>query len=367
MGFERDAEVIKWAVREGDPAFDLVPEPELSVAIKDMNTHATEHDRDAFLLASMRLVALAQNAHSRVIPNAAITVLPLRFVMRDGRLCLVRVDELLPVVSANGTGVDELLGAWRPLLSGNGVRQTVLSGLMLAWPAALAAAGVVGPKYDFVLSDGSQVVAFADDQVPACDRFAENETGAFVQGQDAYPEQMLMQDGSVWRVRLADLKAITDLEIGRMVDTIRSSPAGLVVDLRGNPGGSFLKALPLVTLIKDPSYDHRCAVLVNGYTFSAALVVAVLIDFHLGSRATLIGSDMGDRLSFWAEGGLLDLPDSGAKLRYSTGWHDWQTGVANATTPPEIARHLIAANVVSVHTVPEANQMDAARAFVLQL
>ena len=366
MGFERDAAIIERIVRTVDPAFLPVPEQVMQAAIADMAARAEGDDRDSFLLSAMRLVALADNAHSRVIPNAGFSVLPHRFVVRDARLCAVYEGTCVPVVSVNGVSVQDLLHAWDKFVPGPEARQLVLAGLMLAWPAALALGGLSGPTFEYQLEDGRVLRSHIERCVPAHTQYSENETGASVVGADAFPAPLVSRRGAVWHVRLDDLKRLSADDVAGGVATLAKTPSGAVVDLRGNPGGSFLKALPLVQLLRDQGHGHRCAVLVNGYTFSAAIVVAVLIAHHLGDRAALFGAEMGDRLSFWAEGDLLDLPDSGAKLRYSTAWHDWRTGVPDPTTPAEIAAHLVAGGDLAVRGHPEAKQMEAALSFVLE-
>jgi len=112
--------------------------------------------------------------------------------------------------------------------------------------------------------------------------------------------------------------------------------------VRGNKGGDFRKTLPLIWAYSNGGVARRVAVLVDKFTFSAAIVFAALMKHRLGTRLTLIGEDMGDGLTFFAEGGMLDLPKSGAVVRYSTAFHDWSDGHADETTPPEIAKALVA-------------------------
>ncbi|WP_299041017.1 hypothetical protein [uncultured Tateyamaria sp.] len=364
MGFQRDAAIIERVVQSVDPAFVAVPDAVHAAAVADMQARARTGDRDGFLLSAMRLVALAQNAHSRVIPNAAILVLPQRFVVRDGQLCACVGDTCVPVVSVNSVRVADLQAAWQRYLPGPNARRAVLAALMLAWPAALSVGGVTGPDYAYQLADSSIRRCRVAECVPAQAHFTENETGALHAGDDAFPAPLVARHGASWHVRIADLKALTPADVETVTEAVRNDPAGVVLDLRGNPGGSFLTALPLVELLAQPTWDHRCAVLVNGYTFSAAIVVAVLVAAHLGPRAALIGAPMGDSLSFWAEGGLLDLPDSGAKLRYSTARHDWHSGRPDPTTPPEIAAHLVAAGDLHIRHCPDADQIQVARSCV---
>lgn len=365
MGFERDATMIEEVAQTRDPSFRLVAKGALSDAMTTMRAKASGTDRDAFLLAAMQVMALGKNAHSRVIPNAAVSVLPVRVVLHDGQICVVRDGAFCPLVAVNGTSVAQICSAWRPYLAGNPARQAVLSGLMLAWPAALCVAGVSGPDYTFALASGQSIRLTSEDRAAARRWFSENETGALRSQSDPYPAPPVARDGAIWRVRLGDLKTLTPPEADAIARTLRADPAGVVIDLRGNPGGSFLTALPVVDAVTALDPGQRCAVLANAYTFSAAIVVAALIVAHVGPRAAVFGADMGDDLSFWAEGDLLDLPQSGARLRYSTAWHDWRSGRADDTTPPDIAQHLVAAGDLHVRQVSEAEQVAAARAFVL--
>ena len=59
----------------------------------------------------------------------------------------------------------------------------------------------------------------------------------------------------------------------------------------------------------------KAALLVDRFTFSAAIVCACLIPHRLSRPVQVFGEPMGDWLAFWAEGDRLHLPDSGAILR----------------------------------------------------
>ncbi|MEX0308790.1 MAG: S41 family peptidase [Tateyamaria sp.] len=363
MGFEQDAARITQVMTEQDPAFAAVSEDRKRATLDDLAAHAVANDRNAFLLAAMRAMALANNAHSRVIPNAAMSVLPLRIVLQDGKFCVPDGDRFRAVAVVNGVAIRDVVSRLRPYLAGNATRQDILAGPMLAWPPALALAGVTGAQVDYTFEDGETLSRFAADGVPASSVFSQNETGAYAVGADPFPGPVVRLDAGCWHVRLADMKALSAKDIASVIEAMESEPLGVIVDLRGNPGGSFLTAVPLVRCLKD--LGVRCAVLVDGYTFSAAIVVAVLVKGHLGARCRVIGSPVGDNLAFWAEGDLVDLPQSGARVRYSTAWHDWAEGRADATTPPEIAEHMIGIGTLDVAPVPLAQQVTVARDWVM--
>ena len=138
-------------------------------------------------------------------------------------------------------------------------------------------------------------------------------------------------------------KAISDA-----ADRVRAcSNKTLLIDVRGNTGGDFLLTMPLLDAISQ-SASQQVVMLVDKFTFSAAIVFVVILKHRLGNRLKLIGEEMGDGLMFFAEGGLLDLPTSGAVVRYSSAFHDWKTGTTDDTTPPEIACQIVPAGALNL-------------------
>ncbi|MEO9574154.1 MAG: hypothetical protein ABJ263_18125 [Tateyamaria sp.] len=369
MNFARDIEAIEGVVIAGDPAFESVPPNVLNDALLALKAQAQRADTDAFMLAAMKLVALAGNGHSRVIPNAAIAVVPRRIVIRDGHPSLVEDGRAHRILAVDGIATEQLLTAWDGLLAGNAARRRLLSGIMMAWPAALQMVGAgQGKEVRYRLVTGADLVVSTKDCAPALDLYPVAETGALDPQRDDYA----LPDGSVlvwhdglWWWRIADLKTLEIEQVTRGVSQMSEQPgANVVIDLRGNPGGSFLNAMPLIDWLRGNWRGERCAVLVDAYTFSAAIVTAALLAHHLGMRAQLIGADMGDDLAFFAEGGTIVLQDTGAHLRHSTARHDWETGQIAVSTPPEIAEHLVAAGPLRVTQIESAKQEQTAVAFV---
>ncbi len=363
MGFEDDISVIEEVVLRRDPAFEPLPMVQRRAALDAL--HHID-GREAFILGAMRVVAMAGNGHSRVIPNAAIRVAPHRIVMRGGSAAMVVGHTARRIETVNGVDPSALQVRWADWLAGNPVRRQKLSGIMLGWPAALAAAGLeTGPTLTYRLEGGGEVRCDLLDCVAAPPLYPVAENGHL----DPHCDDHALAGGAVLelvtgfaRIRLSDMATLERAPVQDVADQVRAQGvAGAVVDLRGNPGGDFTKVLPLVDALGDTV--ARCAVLVNGYTFSAAIVAAVLIAHRLGARAKLFGSLMGDDLRFWAEGGTERLGQCGAALRYSTAWHDWDHGQADRTTPDDIAQHLVAAGPVDIVPVPEADQVAVACSF----
>jgi hypothetical protein len=105
-------------------------------------------------------------------------------------------------------------------------------------------------------------------------------------------------------------------------------PRFAIVDLRGNPGGSyqatarFTRVLP--TLL--PA-DGKLFILTSGNTFSAGIVTAARLRHFSGDRGEIVGEPMGDTPQFWAEAATrIVLPGSGLRIGYATGYHDWENG-----------------------------------------
>lgn len=61
--------------------------------------------------------------------------------------------------------------------------------------------------------------------------------------------------------------------------------------------------MPLIDAISEGAQDRRVGVLVDKFTFSAAIVFVAILKHRLGARLKLIGEEMGDGLTFFAEGG----------------------------------------------------------------
>lgn len=109
-------------------------------------------------------------------------------------------------------------------------------------------------------------------------------------------------------------------------------PRFAIVDLRWNPGGSyqhiaaFTKQLPQLI----PA-DGRLFILTSGNTFSAGIVTTARLKYFAGARSTILGEPVGDYSQFWAEAAArIVLPNSGIRIGYATGYHDWQHGCSLA-------------------------------------
>lgn len=105
----------------------------------------------------------------------------------------------------------------------------------------------------------------------------------------------------------------------------RTKPTNLVLDLRANGGGDlnttrdFVQSLPGLV-------PGRLFVLTSPWTFSAAISTTGYLKQAAPDRVTIVGEMPGDRMEFWAEGGLVTLPATGAAMSVATERHDYKTG-----------------------------------------
>ncbi len=113
----------------------------------------------------------------------------------------------------------------------------------------------------------------------------------------------------------------------------KERPKFVVMDLRMNEGGDYTRTysfMGAMTSLLEP--DGRIYALTSGFTFSAAITTTGAIRMFGGERATIVGSPVGDRLDFWAEGGRFQLPNSFITVGYTSGRHDYHQRCSDFTT-----------------------------------
>jgi hypothetical protein len=121
----------------------------------------------------------------------------------------------------------------------------------------------------------------------------------------------------------------------QLLDSLTKAPESgfesIIVDLRWNPGGDYENAVPFAKAAPDAlAKDGKIYVIVGPNSFSAAIVFAALLKQYGGDRTVILGEPMGDHPRFWAESSdLFMLPNSGYRISYATGYHDWAKGCAD--------------------------------------
>lgn len=352
MPFADDLKQLRHVVCALDPSYASVPDHTLKAGL-DAVERAAQSGKHAFLLEAMRLTALSGNGHSRVLPHAAIQTMPLRMIAIGHDIAL---NDGARVVSINGQAIEDICARARPFLSGTAARQRALTPLLLAWPEALrmltdynedhAVFEVDGPD-----QDRRHISLPMADVTPALNTYPIFETGQL--RLNARPPWTCARHDNVLHIGLHDLKTMTPTDGDTILAHILGTPRSpLIIDLRGNPGGNFFNAMGLINAVKAQWRGNKCAVLVDKFTFSAAIVCAALFVHHLGNRCSVMGETMGDALEFHAEGDTLILSDSGASLRYSTQRHDWHTGRVDPSLSADIAAVQVGVGPLSILPLP---------------
>lgn len=364
MSLTQDLEQILETALTTDPSFRRIEQPVLDRCVCNTRRYALEGSKEAFLLSAMRLLALPENGHTRLIPNDAISVLPLRFISIGTTVHLIGAAPEITaprgaLIAVNGTPLRQIETAAERFLAGTPQRKRAIGSILFAWPYALARLGFTseddttayrvkdesGRISDFKLENGYTV--------PASTLYPRNEHGKanptwtpekFVEMKDWQELGLFISLPSFFDPDETGLaKAI--LDAAKLVSACPEKP--LLIDIRGNTGGDFLQTMPLIDAISENA-NRQAAIIVDKFTFSAAIVFVAILKHRLGGRLKLIGEEMGDALTFFAEGGLLDLPTSGAVVRYSSAFHDWENGTSDETTPVEIAQQLVPAGALSL-------------------
>jgi hypothetical protein len=101
-------------------------------------------------------------------------------------------------------------------------------------------------------------------------------------------------------------------------------PCAVILDLRGDTGGDYTRIWHFSHRLPELlAPNGRIIVLTDSHTFSAAITMTAFTKNAGGSRVTIIGEPVGDRLSFFSEGGSACLPNLKVCMNYQTGKHDY--------------------------------------------
>lgn len=376
MSMIQDLEQIVTTVLPADPSSRLIERDELERHIDKARQSALASSKDEFLLSLMRLLALPGNGHTRLIPNNAILVLPLRFATIGTTVRLLDATSGFSegiggdLISINGVPTGEIEAAAEKFLAGTRQRKRVIGPILFAWPSALRHLGVSSGggaiKYRIRSETGqiSELLLDPANGVPGSTFYPRSEHGkanaswtpeSFLKIKDFGQPGLLLVLQSFFD---PGETALPDA-VSEAAELVRSRPVtSLVIDVRGNTGGDFLQTIPLIDAISEGAEGRRVCLLIDKFTFSAAIVFTAILKHRLRERLVLIGEERGDGLTFFAEGGTIDLSFSGAAVRYSTAFHDWAGGRIDETTPAEIAERIVPTGTLELDHVWVAQSDD---------
>lgn len=124
--------------------------------------------------------------------------------------------------------------------------------------------------------------------------------------------------------------------LARLLD--ESGAHSLVIDLRRNQGGDFdrFQRLLLPIIKSRPAINRKGGlfVIIGPGTFSAAVVNA--LDLRNEANAILVGAPTGMRPHHYGESGEFLLPNSGFRVSYATGYHQFGSATDSAVFPDKV-------------------------------
>ncbi|WP_203294214.1 hypothetical protein [Maricaulis parjimensis] len=317
-----------------------------------------------FMLGLARAQAVIDNGHS----NASVTRmvarfdrLPMRFADMAGEVRILRArGEAAELLGArldaiNGVPAAQALARFRDTLGGNDAFAATILPAYLDAPDFLAAVGIGAAEAPVVLD--LTLVSGERAQVPLAAEPADAdapraypgdlpqpwviaEDWQVVQPQGA-PLYLQHADRGYWMERIAggeiayvSLRTNFDDDSGESLqdfaarieaELAANPPRAILVDQRFSGGGDLTRTHALMSALPELT-EGRVYHLVSANTFSAAIVNLASTEEVAPERTLLVGEPIGDRLQFWAEGWTFNLPNSGFRARYSTGFYDLQNG-----------------------------------------
>ncbi len=317
-------------------------------------------------VALMQVMATADNGHSRMRPTGdrGTLVLPVRVTRFAEGFYVMRADapdsDLLGgrVESIDGMAFDEILPRLETLRGGvEGFRrenaaifivvQDLLFGLDIAkepkastWTVRLPDGPLVTRRLTaYPLRKGEQLPHGSRWLSPEPRKGVEHNWTAYQPQTGALPEtwrqldthfRLFKASGSCADVvRLQDISDADGQEIAPFLSATEATlkthpPCALILDLRGDTGGDYTKAWHFAQAIPALLGPRgRIFVLTDPDTFSAAITTAAFVKQAGGRRVTIVGEPVGDRLSFYSEGGEACLPNLKVCVDYQAGKHDY--------------------------------------------
>lgn len=295
-----------------------------------------------FLVELKRLVALLRDGHSALTSGQAVSRLPLQFRwFAEGLVVTAAAREHvslvgLRVVEVDGRGLVDVERALQPAISADNTedaRRRIASALRDV--AMLHAVGVADRPDAVMLGltdlDGSKPrnVRLATVSAESTDALTTGEAvgGTPELARDRFPDRAwfaaTLHDDTAYirfrRVREAGAGAFAAF-CKKTFASIESSAEieRLVVDLRGNGGGSNYILQPLIHGLIGCRLNRPGALFVvtDGRTFSAAMNCATRIERE--TWALFVGARTGARPNHFGDAKTVALPHSGHRLRCST-------------------------------------------------
>ena len=354
-----------------DHSFSETAESEFLAQVETLGENMVGMSDAEFALGVAAAVALADNGHTNVrIASLAdqFNSLPLRFFWFEDGLHIVRAhaefSDLIgaQVVAYDGADPEELVPQLARYTGGKEVDARFYSPYFLSSPGLMYGAGLATNRDQVsftlrLISGETQEVTIEIEEKqtetihavnhPLAKNFDEelnsgndwvflNAASVTKTHYGMNPKEDFWTDelpNSGYYVRMRWTIGTDETSLRQWLAGIGSELKGapvdyLVIDLRSNPGGDYTQTMRFARSIAElVKPDGQVYTLTDHGTFSAALVTTALIKNGAGEQGQIVGSEVGDREQFWAEGGRsMILPNSAIRISVSTGYHDWENG-----------------------------------------
>lgn len=310
-------------------------------------------DSARFELEVARIVALSDNGHSSLFPGqwpSRYPRSPIRFGrFADGLYVIAAPQQHRTmvgrrVVAINGKPWRQIGDAYAAYQGGSAAFREQFATLFLETPALLSAAGFGERDSLAVRAEGANEVRVKPELAPvhghsammggalprAAAPLIKGQAPLYLRNSEMFDRTALPElDGTYVRIDEIHGDGLQPFLDATLEDLRRVRPHHLILDLRFNMGGdlnkarAFAQALP--ALVPGQIYA-----ITSGRTFSAAISTLGYLKQAAGNRLTIVGEPLGDRLEFWAEGGMAKLPGLGAYLSTATERHNYVTGCPEA-------------------------------------
>ena len=400
-GRQADLVVFRRDFFARDSSYSTEHRREAEARLSRLESRAASVSAAHFELELARIVALADNGHTSspaALRSRRYTRVPIRFVPFGDQFYILRADpanaDLLGgrLIAIDGRPIRDVRQVAHTLFGGEASWRDRFVPFFIESPDQMQALGVAdrpeSASYRVALRNGRTVERRIVADPPDRNREFWNPsrwlTPDPLDGQDTWKSLgtsertpwAFQEPGRPFRLRVAtdldalviQLRATRDApgqSIASFLDSAeaeirRTQPRHLVLDLRTNGGGDLNTTREFVKLL--PSrVQGRVFVLTSPWTFSAAISTTGYLKQAGGTRVTIVGEKVGDRLEFWAEGRLASLPFSGAAMSYSTQRHDYRTGCRPYTD----CHGPVVRNSISVPTLaPEIEAPLSIEAFI---
>lgn len=366
-----DLTVLETRYVPRERAYDDREKAEALALIADLKGRAGSLSDIDLYLGVLRVVALADNAHSvgGYARGAAPSNLGLPFIVASidpDSLLVLRArpgfEDLAgaEVVAVEGRPVAEVMIALGQYYGGNDERKAILAASLFRSRGMLHGAGLAA-------SPDQVTISFRDRAGRTFNRTVDYVTPPPNRGTGAawpsrwWSSETLPQDASSWTTAVpadrlplylrnadamfqtADLPELQALyiqfwsneaargvvEFTRRADAeiTAKQPRNIIVDHRFNKGGDLrLNAGLMRGLAGRIPEGGRVYIIIGRYTFSAGMVAAAIAAKAGGDKVVIVGEAPGDDLQFWSEGDSVDLPNSRFAARYTDGYFDLLDG-----------------------------------------